>query len=106
MEVSYMDWTRTNELAVKQKGQWSVYISNHLNYDDDDLHIWNTILNKCNPIMDIADVYSIMHGGLFFFNTEENMQEFFNIFNEDPIYSSGVYACSYDNLGNCLSENT
>jgi len=106
MKPTYIDWTEINGLAVKQKGMYAVYIANHLNFDDDDSYIWDHIVQKCTGLIPFSDVMSILHGGLFFFDTKTEMTTFFNIFCESPVESSGVYACNYNNNGECLSENT
>ena len=48
----------------------------------------------------------MIHGGLFFFDTEKEAQEFFNFFNEKPIYASGLYTELYNPKGECITENT
>lgn len=105
MDIEYADWTDINGLAVKQKGMYAVYIANRLEDNAYD-YIWTRIQAGCSQFMPIDKVMDIMHGGLFFFKTEKSMLKFFNVFNEKPIYSSAVYAASYDKNGNQLSENT
>ena len=53
-----------------------------------------------------TDFHSLIHGGMYFFEDGSEAVEFFNIFNNEPVYSSGIYAALYDESGNCLTENT
>ena len=106
VKTTYVDWTEINSLAVAQKGQWAVYIANHLNNDDKDIHVWKYVCNKLQGKLEVGDLFAIIHGGLFFFESEKEMNQFFEIFCQPPVESSAIYACSYDPNGIPLSENT
>ncbi len=108
MKEVYTDKNEIIEMAVKYKQKWAVYVSNQLQYDASDEHIWQMIVKRCATHKEITqeDIISIMQGGLFFFDTQEEMETFFNIFDKAPVYSSALFAMSYDNQGNSLSENT
>lgn len=44
--------------------------------------------------------------GLVFFNTQEEQNTFYEIFNvENLTYESNVYACAYDETGKVIAEN-
>lgn len=105
MNVEYADWHQTNSLAVAQKSKPAVYINNGLNYDGEDTHIWLVVIDMLHEKMS-NDFYNIIHGGLFFFNTMEEAEEFFNVFNQKPVYASPIFAVLYDATGECLTENT
>lgn len=106
----FADWTEYLSLAVKQKGMWAVYVANNLDFEiEEDNEIWSEFIKKANNMFD-KNVYNIIHevlqNGLFFFENEKDMISFFHLFTENPIESSGLYACTFDNKGVCLSENT
>jgi hypothetical protein len=107
---NYAAWNEILELAVKQKGLPAVYVSNNLNFDDNDKDIWDFITDKVRELYSsrIIQEYigNIIHGGLFFFHTEIERDRFCTIFESPLVYSSGVYVCTFDASGNCLTENT
>ena len=105
MNIDYVDWHSANSLAVAQKGKPAVYLNNELNYDYDDPHIWETITDNLREKMGDDFLY-IIHGGLFFFDTMKEAEEFFNVFNQNVVYASPIYAALYDQYGNGLTENT
>lgn len=47
----------------------------------------------------------MIHGGLFFFESEQESDEFFNIFCNEVIEKTGLYAAIYCPERGCLSEN-
>jgi hypothetical protein len=53
-------------------------------------------LESLKPKID-KDEY--LNGGLFFFDTMEEAQEFFNVFNQNDVYASPIYAQLYDATG-------
>lgn len=111
MNMNYADWTRINELAVAQEGRDAVYISNGLNYDKHDLHIWEYIQTEMRKIYSEDKVFDIMtnmiHSGMFFFDSTEERDIFYDILNvRDLTYSSAIYACVYEEDGTLVTENT
>lgn len=110
MKPEYVDWNSTNSLAVAQKGKSAVYIHNGLLFDDIDSHIWEYVMESLKSKIDedefLNSLSSLIHGGLFFFDTMEEAQEFFNIFNQNVVYASPIYAQLYDSNGMGLTENT
>lgn len=105
MNLEYVDWANINSLAVAKKGKPAVYIANSLNYLDEDRETWQFVIDKLSHKMGV-DFHSLIHGGMYFFDDGAEAVEFFNAFNEKPVYASPVYACLYDEFGNCLTENT
>jgi hypothetical protein len=110
MKPGYADWNSINSLAVAQKGKPAVYINNGLSFDDNDSHIWECVMESLKPKMDKNEFLNLLsdliHGGLFFFDTMEEAQEFLNIFNQNVVYASPIYAQLYDATGMGLTENT
>lgn len=110
MKIDYADWDDTNSLAVAQKGKPAVYIHNGLLFDDMDKHIWESVMESLKPKMDKDEfcnsLSDLIHGGLFFFDTTEEAEEFFNVFNQNVVYASPIYAQLYDSTGMVLTENT
>ena len=100
----YSPWNEIVTLAVKQKGKPAVYIDNHLTYDEDETCLWRLVCEKFEDNVDMLS--NLIHGGLFFFEDENEALEFFNFFNTGALYASGIYAELYDESGNCLTENT
>lgn len=108
--MNYLDWSKINSLAVKQAGKCAVYISNGLECDESDKHIWDFVMDEFNKLYDRNDAFfyicNTLHGGLFLFDTEEEQERFYKIFEQELTDSSAIYACTYDKYGNCLTENT
>lgn len=108
-----LDWCRTNELAVKQVGKVAVYISNGLAYDDSqDNAIWKFVQDsmKAQYGDGTTEFYDVMghlvNGGLFFFETKEEQMAFYQVFEQTLTDSSAIYACTYDESGQSITENT
>ena len=108
-----IQWNEINSLAVKQMGKPAVYVQNNLEYNTPkDEEIWLFIREQCKTLCgDNTPEYfnammSLVSGGLFFFDTEKEQQQFYKIFTEPLTDSSAVYACSYGADGICWNENT
>ena len=98
-------------LAVKTKNKWAVYVANYLVFDYDyDTVAWDYIRDKCIELYPHNNgniIVSLISGGLFFFDNETEMDEFFEIFNvRDITYAGGMDAATYNPDGECLTENT
>lgn len=110
MKLNYADWNATNSLAVAQKGKPAVYINNGLDFEGSHCFIWQTVMESLKSKMDKDEFYNsipdLIHGGLFFFDTMGEAREFFNIFNQNVVYASPIYAQLYDSTGMGLTENT
>lgn len=108
-----IQWNEINSLAVKQMGKPAVYVSNNLEYDTPkDEEIWVFICEQCKSLWEDKTpeyhnaMMSLVSGGLFFFDTEEEQHQFYKIFTQPLTDSSAVYACTYRADGVCWNENT
>lgn len=113
--MNFINWSTTNCLAVKQSNKFAVYVSNSLNLDQHhDLKVYEFIVAEITKYVETYDHPNLLHdylsnmlnGGLFLFDSQTEMQKFYSIFEQSLTDSSSVYACTYDNNGNCLTENT
>lgn len=107
------NWTDTIELAVQQVGKPAVHVSNGLSYDTpDDDEIWKFVQKKMKAIYGnkTKEFYNVMNslvfGGLFFFETEEEQQRFYTVFERRLTRSSAIYACTVSRDGKIETENT
>lgn len=101
------------KLAVKQVGKPAVLVSNGLEMNNElDDRIWSFVKESMQQIYgnDPDKLHQIIFGlavsGLFFFETQEEQYKFYNVFCEPLTDSSSIYACTYDQNGDCLTENT
>lgn len=110
MKLEYADWNSINSLAVAQKGKPAVYINNCLTFDHNDSHIWDSVIESLKSKTDETELLNLLsdlvNGGLFFFDTMKEAQEFFIVFNQNIVYASPIYAQLYDATGTGLTENT
>ena len=111
--MKVLGWSEINSLAVKQIGKPAVYVSNVLEYDTPkDDEIWKFVMAEIKSICgDETDEFytviaSLVCGGLFFFDSEEEQDRFYKIFEQPLTDSSAIYACTYNSLGECERENT
>lgn len=109
--MHFVNWVKTNELAVKQVGQFAVYVSNGLDFDDEkDAKAWDFVLDYLKSAYTEAECYnymgSIIDGGLFFFEIEEEAWKFYSVFEQPLTDSSGLYAAVFCPVRGCLTENT
>jgi hypothetical protein len=88
-------------LAAKHLGGWCVYV--HTSYTGDEPAEVTTALEEAFP--DIKQYIAVIFGGMFHFDTEEEADEFFAVFNRPPLYASGYYAMLYKD-GDPIDENT
>jgi len=107
------NWIETVKLAVKQKNMPAVYVTNGLEYEtSEDTDIWNFVMESMKEMFGekTNEYYEVMtnmvYGGLFFFDTFEQAEQFYRIFDQPLTDSSKIYACLFDNTGKCLNENT
>lgn len=95
--------------VISTKGMPAVYVSNNLEYSEystEDDEIWNCLKDRLNNNTEILSTIGTTQFGLFFFDLDKEANDFFNKFNEDPVYASGIYATLYDSNGNIIDENT
>jgi hypothetical protein len=107
------DWVDTIELAVQQVGKPAVHVSNRLSYDTpEDDEIWDFVVAQMRAIYgdktpQFYDVMSsLVPGGLFFFENEEEQYRFYKVFEQPLPYSSAIYACTVSRDGKIETENT
>ena len=112
-----LNWSELNSLAVKQLNientTFAVYISNGLSYDGTGEKIWDFVIAEISKLYSersieyVNNIFSnLTNGGLFCFETRSEMEKFYAIFEQPLTDSSPIYACTYNNLGECLTENT
>ena len=101
------------KLAVKQVGKPAVYVSHGLEMNNElDERIWSFVKESMQKIYkDDPDklneiILGLICGGLFFFETENEQNEFYHVFEQPLTDSSAIYACTYNQNGECLTENT
>lgn len=106
----YLQWHEIFGMATKQQGMPSVYIHNGLNFDDNDIHVWNFVIDEVKKLYSDHEYHNVLgnliHGGLFFFESEEAQRKFYKIFEQPLTDSSAIYACTYNRHGTCETENT
>jgi len=110
MKLNYADWNATNSLAVSQKGKPAVYINNRLDFEGSHCFIWQTVMDSLKQKMNGDEFYNsipdLICGGLFFFDTMGEAREFFDIFTQNVVYDSPIYAQLYNAKGMRLMDNT
>ena len=90
--------------AVQYTGLPAVSVDNNLDMSlGHHMSIW---LHFCERVPDLDTRSEVLHGGVFFFDSDEEALEFFDLFNHRPVYASGLYAVLYDSSGSVLTENT
>lgn len=103
MNLEHISREQIYSLAVKQKNKPAVYIRNNLMMIDD-ANIWERVIVIFNNNFEV--LYKIFEGGLFFFNSGVEAQQFFDFFNDPLIYGSGLYASLYNLDGELITDNT
>lgn len=107
------NWQEINSLAVRAAGKPAVYVSNGLDYTNpEDDEIWCCIQNEMRTIYGdkTTKFYDVMtglvSGSMFFFEALGEAHMFYKVFELPLVDSSAVYACLYDRIGSCKTENT
>lgn len=104
MSPEFCAWNEILKLAVKQKGKWACYVSGAS--EDESLNDFAAKrISELYP-KGIETGVLVFDGGLFFFDTEAEMDAFYAIFSSIELDSSDIYACTYSPDGKCLTENT
>jgi hypothetical protein len=108
-----LQWHEIVGLAVKQVGRPAVYVSNGLDISNtEDANVWIFVLAQVKKFCgdDTGRFHDMMASlvscGLFFFGNEKEQREFYRIFESPLTDSSAIYACTYDDQGTCMTENT
>jgi hypothetical protein len=111
--MKYCNWQEINSLAVKSARMPAVYVSNGLEYTTpEDDEIWCAIQDEMRNIYGdkTTKFYEVMsglvNGGMFFFVSLTEAQQFYQVFELPLVDSSPVYACLYAADGTCKTENT
>ena len=109
-KMKTLNWSEINELAVKNSGKFGVYVSFGIDFSDsEDDKIWD-FLSKEIKKKYTKEFYfiisSIINSDLFLFDSEEECNDFFSMFNKKPVYSSGIYAGTYCPVRGAMDENT
>ena len=111
--MQVMDWTDITQAAVAHVGKPAVYVRNGLAYDrPKDDAIFAAVREQIKEQYgDVTTEYfdlmtAIIYSGLIFFDTEEEQNRFYRIFEHPLVDSSAIYACTYDRTGKCQTENT
>jgi hypothetical protein len=108
----FIDWNNITELAVRCVGKWAVYVSNGLEFIDEDELIWKFVLQELDSFFQdnkksLECKSMLISGGLIFFDTKEDACRFYQIFNDGTMtYASAIYAQLHSPDGQCLDENT
>jgi hypothetical protein len=109
------DWIEVASLAVKAVGKPAVYVANHVDWDEEeDSGVEIFLLNLVDSTYNDPEEVKLRNelrllvstGGLVFFDTKEEQYRFYKLFEEGVVESSCVYACTVDETGKCLTENT
>ena len=116
--MNTIDWTDINSFAVRHLQKWAAYVSIG-EPSDETLSFVRDQVAKLYGRDQVTKLYGpgdaqrfndistlIFTGGMVLFDTEQEMDEFFDIFNQELTYKRGYYVCTYDPNGNCLTENT
>lgn len=102
--MNYIDHHTTVSRAIQYTGLPAVSITNNLDLTQGhNMSIWR---HFCERVPDLDTRSEVLHGGVFFFDSDEEALEFFDLFNHRPVYASGLYAVLYDSSGSVLTENT
>lgn len=107
--MEFHQWNSIISLAVQHTNKFAVYVNNGLIFEGNDAEIWAEVMNRVKakyPEFYIEIMSSLIGSGLFFFDTEDEMWQFFDIFNDDIVYASAIFAMAYDANGNGITENT
>lgn len=106
-------WNKIYSLAVGAVGKPAVYISNGNNLiEQQDIAAWYWLMaaieQKYGKNTDIScDLKTaVIFSDIVFFDTKEEMYEFYSLFEHHIIDSGPIYACSFDKDGRLLTENT
>ena len=103
--IKYIDWCLPIYTQVINENLPAVYIQHDQGPD------YNALLSYLrNALNDNNLYYELLselryRSVLIFFDTEEERDSFFDIFMYSILYGA-MYACTYDQFGNVITENT
>ena len=112
--ATFIDWNGVNALATRSAGKFSVFVSGGLEVLSDPKQdkVYEAISTGLDKLygVEIFENYNaklnLMNDGLYFFESEVGAWSFYKIFNEKPVYASGVYAAIYSHINGFIDENT
>ena len=100
-------------LATRHMGKFSVYVSNDLEYKSPkDDEIWNFVVSEVVRLYGYGNpkyydyIGNIITSGLFFFDTEKEMEDFYHIFDQELTDSSAIFSCTFCPTSGALTYNT
>jgi len=105
--MKFIVHTEVVSSLVAHESKWAVYITNGLIYGEDDLDAWDFLFEELDrrPTLNTPEIRgNLEHGGVFFFETEEDATDFYTILCQEPV-SDYICAELYNPLGHYLSEN-
>lgn len=100
------------EIAVKAEGKFAVYVANNTDFDSEsDGQVFDFIYEQVKAKYQDVEVqddilFGISTNALFLFDTEQEAREFYDIFVQKPVYSSGLYAELISPVDGIVDENT
>jgi hypothetical protein len=110
---NFADGHTMAELSTKQVGKFSCYVSNGLVMTEPkDNIIWEYVIEQLKKLYgdDTPEYYAaainVSGSGLFFFECEYDMQQFYKIFEQALTDSSAIYACTFSPETGGITENT
>ena len=107
--MQYLNWNQINESLTYHARKFSVYISRELPCDSS---TWNFVILRLEELYkNNSDDYNtaidgIINGGLFFFDSKEGAEIFYEIFAHPYINSDNIYAALYSPIDGLVTENT
>ena len=101
--MKYLDWRDINSLAVGNTNRPAVFIDSSAHAT---VEVWEHISSKYIEYFpnNTTDLYGVLHGGLFLFDSNEEAELLYSIF-DDKICADTVYSALYDTSGNLIKEN-
>jgi len=101
--IDYANWNEINRLAVVNKGGYACYV-------DVGSGEFGTLVNEVRkryPLDDEHHIWlgAIVEGGLFFFDTKEELDKFYTMFEMSGMSGSGIYTCAYSPDREKIAEN-
>ena len=101
--IEFIDWVETNQLAVSNKCKFACYVRG----EGDEFKILVKEVKERYPLAEHhVLIGAIVVGGIFFFDTVDELDKFYDMFMVDGLYGSGIYACTYSPDGQMITENT
>ena len=101
--MNYIDQGAIMSRVIQYTGLPAVSVTNTL--DVPLRYVMSIWRNFCEQVPDLDTRSKVLHGGVFFFDSDEEAQEFFELFNSrPPTGSAGLYAVLYDSSGSVIAD--